>query len=476
MTTVGIIGAGPAGLVAAKSVREEGLHPVVFDQASQIGGLWRAEGGKAWAGMRTNVSRYTCMFSDFPWPDGHDLFPTQADMAAYLNRYATAFGLNSCLRLGEGIEKVRQTKTGRWILTTRDDRIRTVDHLIVASGFFSEDQPVTLPGRDKFEGDVVHSSAFTSPQDFRNRKVIVVGGSFSGCEIAAELAQAGTDVTHVLRNPVWVIPPTVPATNMPIDLMFYRRKSSPPQTFLERNQMKAQFLEATFGNPGNSHPSLRLDPEDGNPVYVAVSASYLEMVRRRKISVKITTPDALRKNSMELKIGSTIAADTVIMATGYRSNLEFFSGDVQRSLAYDPEDSFIPALLHKATLPAIDNLGFVGFYRGPYMGIMELQARWLAGMMSGRLSRPGLDEIAAGLEQERRLRDSWPRPQFPHDNYVAFADDFARALGVMPDLHGEDRDLVDNPVIPSQYRLQGPHANREVALRVIKSLPRYEGP
>ena len=36
----------------------------------------------------------------------------------------------------------------------------------------------------------------------------------------------------------------------------------------------------------------------------------------------------------------------------------------------------------------IRGMAFVGMYRGPYFGVMELQARWAAGVLSGRLPAP----------------------------------------------------------------------------------------
>lgn len=37
---VGIIGAGPAGLVTAKYLLDEGLKPTIFEISDQLGGQW----------------------------------------------------------------------------------------------------------------------------------------------------------------------------------------------------------------------------------------------------------------------------------------------------------------------------------------------------------------------------------------------------------------------------------------------------
>ncbi len=60
------------------------MRPTVFERATEIGGLWRPGSGAAWPGMATNLSRYSCGFSDFPWPAGAPDFPRQPNMFDYL--------------------------------------------------------------------------------------------------------------------------------------------------------------------------------------------------------------------------------------------------------------------------------------------------------------------------------------------------------------------------------------------------------
>lgn len=67
---VAVVGAGPSGLVAAKSLQEEGLEAVVFEQADGVGGQWYGPSAHSgvWPGMRANTSKTLDAFSDFPPP------------------------------------------------------------------------------------------------------------------------------------------------------------------------------------------------------------------------------------------------------------------------------------------------------------------------------------------------------------------------------------------------------------------------
>lgn len=56
---VAVVGAGPAGLIAARYLASEGFHPVVFDAAPRVGGHWRVgdADSSVWPGMRTKIGR-----------------------------------------------------------------------------------------------------------------------------------------------------------------------------------------------------------------------------------------------------------------------------------------------------------------------------------------------------------------------------------------------------------------------------------
>src|SRR5262249_21495440 len=153
-----------------------------------------------------------------------------------------------------------------------------------------------------------------------------------------------------------------------------------------------------------------------------------------------------------LDTGTTVSCDAIIWCTGYRPKLPLLSAETLAALDFDPDELLQPLLLHKCTLhPDLPSRAFVGLYRGPSFGVIELQARWSCAVLSGQLPLPSRERMHAGLEKERAIRRLRPRPQFPHGGYVGFADSIASELGVLPDVEA----LWDEPVIPAHYRLRG---------------------
>lgn len=118
---VAIIGGGPAGLVAAKSLLEEGLQPTIFEQSSNIGGQWNAPAAYSgvWKTMRANTSKVTMCFSGLPFDEELPMFLTNQQAHAYLLKYAKQFGLNERGRLNSKVEMISRANDGSWSVESK---------------------------------------------------------------------------------------------------------------------------------------------------------------------------------------------------------------------------------------------------------------------------------------------------------------------------------------------------------------------
>eukprot|EP01063_Lacrimia_lanifica_P000681 TRINITY_DN10355_c0_g1_i1.p1 TRINITY_DN10355_c0_g1~~TRINITY_DN10355_c0_g1_i1.p1 ORF type:complete len:589 (+),score=149.70 TRINITY_DN10355_c0_g1_i1:62-1768(+) len=511
---VGIIGAGPGGLVAARHALDEGLTPVIYEKRAACGGVWGGgTGGKVWPGMRTNLSKHSCQFRDHAWGEDADLFPTEGAMREYLEGYVERFGLAPYIRYDTEVVAVVPAGdfpdpssgvpyTGGWRVATRPagtagaGEEEDVDCVIVASGIFGTPAwPRGVAGAEDGGGGgaVVHAQDYKGVgarlEGSGTRRVLVLGGSLTGVEIAADVAKRhpNTEVVHAFRRPFYVVPRMLPCGGgrLPLDLVFYTRKfygsgttpvprpvrlapadeaepapPSPcqdppapaaptptPPTPTPQQRAKHAYLLALCSGQQDVHPAVRLPdtlPADA-PIYSAVSDGYLDAVRAGRVTPVCEAAGGGRVMAMtehegrvrvEFSNAEAEVFDVAICATGYKGAVGYLAPEVRRLIRHDADDTLQPAVLYMGTVhPGCPTLCFVGFYKGPYFPVMELQALWAARLFAGRVALPSAAELAEGLAAELAIRAAVPRPQFPHPDYVAFADRIACLAGEPFDLH-----------------------------------------
>jgi dimethylaniline monooxygenase (N-oxide forming) len=486
-SSLAVIGAGPAGLATTAAALAAGLRPTVFEHTGELGGVWRTGGG-AWPGMRTNLSRYTCCFSTLPWPAGSPDFPRRNELLSYLHTYAERFLCGADRRMHCAVTGIERSARG-WRVDWQESpgaehpgRVGSAyfNAVAIASGFSSRPEIPALSGLDRFAGQTRHSSNYPGPADLAGRRVVVVGTAFSGAEIAVELAEAGAEVTAVMARPMWILPRYVPRQSgrfVPLDLVAYRHQRAPgkaadSQAQFEANRRRIAFLRKVGINPGDLAPRLWLDPNGTGPHYALISDQLPRFVRSGLITLAAARATELDQGAVLLDDGSRHGADAVIWCTGYRPDLSFLPESVLRTVQYEPVDLMQPLILHQSTFhPELPGLAFIGLYKGPFFGVIELQARWACAVFAGHLPAPERPAADAGLAAEQRIRAARPRPQFPHGDYPAFADSLASELGILP-AGGPDPDhnwWWDAPLIPAHYRLVGPGAAPEEAAAAISA-------
>jgi dimethylaniline monooxygenase (N-oxide forming) len=484
---VAVIGAGPSGLAAGKAALECGLRPTIFETSHKAGGLWRCGDGLVWRGMRTNLSKWMCSFSDYPWAEAADEFPLASEVEDYLQAYATHFGVGDHIAFGERVTSIDfGSGAGKVSITGPSMPPRQFDGILCASGIFARPFTPPLPGMADFKGRSCHSGEYRCATEFEGKRVAVIGASLTGVEISAHLAEHGIGTVLFFGRPVWILPRYTPAgageKTVPVDLILYRRGSLVSADAAPGAQARylaiAKYFQQMFGNPGDVHEALRA-PVDGTPPHVAISDTFLGHVASGAIIPVPERVSSLRADSVVTTAGRSVFVDAIIFCTGYETDLSFLPPAAKAIIDYDASDKLVSHIAYLTVMhPELQSIFFVGQYRSPYFGVIELQARWAAMVLAGELPRPAPFAVKAGLKTEHAIRALRPRPQFPHSDYVLFADSIARELGVHPE--GVERSALqkamnEGPVIPAQYRLRGPRANPEIAAGTVLSACRRAG-
>lgn len=202
--TVCVIGAGALGLTAMKSFLEEGFEVTGFESRDYVGGLWKNSPDANISVHATTVfnsSKWRTAFSDFPFDDQADTYPTAEQIHHYLESYADQFRLRTHYQLATKVlHIVYQPDIQKWGVTVQDisspaKKTRTVkfDKVCIATGAFHTPRWPRLKSLDSFQGRVLHSIDFHDGRDFQGQNVLLVGLHATAqdvcCALAAGLAR-----------------------------------------------------------------------------------------------------------------------------------------------------------------------------------------------------------------------------------------------------------------------------------------------
>lgn len=357
-------------------------------------------------------------------------------------------------------------------LNTQLTHSRDFGGVVVATGFFHTPRwPTFLSNHiDRRESDkkdhpkLMHSVDYRTHKTFRNKNVAVIGSSFSALEIASDITRSAARVVNVVPSVPWVLPRWITTfrpvelstkedgvngstiTILPADLVLYQRSQPYPQmtekTWLTPKDCRDRhlFLRSVVGHK-QRNSKLGEPTNFDEPPLVAISDEYLDLVREDKIEIVhgrlvgidddgSLTIRHIESNADDVSHSQLVMLDDidhVICCTGYAPQLQdLLSPEILATLEYEPDDSFSPLTLAWDTLhPSLPHLAFCGMYRGPYMGIMELQARLAAGVMCGKLSLSG-EQIQSAIMASKSIRNASPRAQFPHFDYPGFMDSLSQ--------------------------------------------------
>ncbi|KAF9240381.1 FAD/NAD(P)-binding domain-containing protein [Melanogaster broomeanus] len=217
--SVGIIGAGAAGLITGYTLLQDGFENVqLLTRDKSPGGVWAK--GRVYPGVSINNVHGEFRFSPLPMPPpslqqetGNRL--SGEDMSAYMERFAETF-LPGRIRFETEIVDIRRGEgDSGWDvevqdLNTNTKHVLSYDRIVLCTGGCS--QPLIPEGLSAksavqagFRGPVMHSSEFASHVDqiLNDAKlnpdysVVVVGGGKSAQDLSAYLACQGVNVTVV---------------------------------------------------------------------------------------------------------------------------------------------------------------------------------------------------------------------------------------------------------------------------------------
>uniref|UniRef100_A0A8C4LYW4 Flavin-containing monooxygenase n=1 Tax=Equus asinus TaxID=9793 RepID=A0A8C4LYW4_EQUAS len=225
---VAVIGAGVSGLGAIKICLEEGLEPTCFERSNDIGGLWRyeekVEAGRPsiYKSVTSNALKEMTAFSDYPFPDHFPNYLHNSKIMEYIRMYLKHFHLKKHIQ--SKVCSVRKhsdlSSTGQCDVVVEVEgkqKFFVFDGVMVCTGLYTNP---FLPLQN-FPG----IGEYKTPEEFRGKKIIVVGIGNSGIDLAIELSHVVAQVFLSTRQVAWIWN-RVWDNGMPMDTVLFTRFNS----------------------------------------------------------------------------------------------------------------------------------------------------------------------------------------------------------------------------------------------------------
>jgi cation diffusion facilitator CzcD-associated flavoprotein CzcO len=418
-----VVGAGPCGLTTLKNLIAAGLDDVVcYDESDTIAGTWvfneRLERTSVYESTHIISSKSLSSFEDYPMPSDYPDFPSHQQMRAYFEDYARHFGLIPYIRLQTHVEKASLRPDGRWMvtLTGPDGTSEEVfDHLFVCSGHLRDPSVPAYPGT--FSGETLHSRAFKRPEPFRNKRVLVVGGGNSACDLAVDISRVASRTCISMRRGYYIVPKVM--FGRPVDVLYarLRKRSWLPRSVLQ--SLMTGLLRLSVGpweKYGLATPKLPLFA-----MHPTLNINILSALRDGTVLPR-SGIEGFDGQRVRFNDGTSEPFDTIVWATGFRISFPFLETSV---VDWDTEHS--PPLYLKMMHRKIKTLFFIGLFQpiGCIWRLADHQARIAALQITRVLQRPA--DIEARIARENRT-PHWQFDGAPRHAVEVDFHDFRREL------------------------------------------------
>ncbi|KIK35842.1 hypothetical protein CY34DRAFT_95417 [Suillus luteus UH-Slu-Lm8-n1] len=323
--TVLIVGGGQSGLMTAARLRRLGIRALIIEKNARVGDSWR----------QRNAS------STFP------KYIPKGKVANFLDSYAVDHEL--CIWLSSRVQStpVYDSSSARWTVEVqRGDRTVFINpkHVVLATGSGSPRIP-TWNGMDEFQGALYHSDLHKDAEQFRGKRVVVVGAGNASADICEDfVAHGAAEVTMVQRSATCVVSSsTAEQTHFnspfpdgtPIEEYDFHANSMPHAFLLQLNlsggvqhmKMLDKELHEALSKVG-FNLTWELSPGSGEVGFEGFVLNRLtagtmldigcgKLIIEGRVKIKQGQDIShLDKDGITFKDGSKLPADVIVLATG----------------------------------------------------------------------------------------------------------------------------------------------------------------
>ncbi len=381
---VAVIGVGPSGITALKNLLDQGIDALAFDRNAEVGGNWIYSENESHSSVfeTTHIisSKTLSQYEDFTFddfdPEAAD-YPDHDTLRRYFQAYARKFNLYPNIQFGTLVKHCQGVDGQTWHVITEKDGVEvthTFTHLVVSNGHHWKPRYPEYPG--EFSGEFIHSHNFKKAAPFAEKRVLVIGGGNSACDVAVETSRVSKMTAISWRRGYQIVPKFF--FGKPSDKFAETSKWLPIKI---RGFFNKVLLRIMLGD--NSQYGLRPINGPFGATHPTINDELLHKIRHGKVKPRL---DITRFDGKKVVFedGKSEEFDSIIACTGYWLSHPFFD---QNFIDYSKGP--VPLYL-KMFHPEYQNLYFIGMFQplGCIWPGSELQSKLMAQELIGKWKRP----------------------------------------------------------------------------------------
>ena len=333
-----VVGGGQAGLSIAARLTQLQVDTLIVDREQRIGDNWRNRYHALTLHNQVQVNHLPYM----PFPPNWPTYIPKDKLAGWFEAYVESMELNywTATQFAGGAYDEREE---RWsvVLRRADGTKREMHprHVVMATGVSGIANLPDVPSLRNFGGKILHSSQYDDGAAWKGKNVLVIGTGNSGHDIAQDLYSSGAKVTLVQRSSTLVvnIEPSAQlayalydeglpledcdliTTSIPLALakkshiLLTEQAKALDKELLDGLERKGFRLD--FGEDGTGWQFKYLTR--GGGYYFNVGCSDL-IVEGEIGLVQFSAIAGFVAEGARMRTGETIAADLIVLATGYK--------------------------------------------------------------------------------------------------------------------------------------------------------------
>ncbi len=336
-----IVGAGISGIGAAYFLQDRcpDRTYAILEGRAEIGGTWDLF---RYPGIRSDSDMHTLGYSFKPWREAKAIADGPS-IKRYLEETIEENGIDRHIRYHHHVTSASwSSETARWTIfaqrrDTGEPVTLTCNFLSMCSGYYSYRGGYTpeLPGRERFQGTIVHPQEWPEDLDYKGKRVVVIGSGATAMTLIPAMAPDVAHITMLQRSPTYVISmpdkdrvantlrKVLPERaayaitrwkNIKFQQYAYRKTRTDPE------MVRKKLLDAVRKELGPDYDVEKHFTPTYNPwdqrLCLLPNSDLFEAIRSGQASVATDHIETFTETGIRLQSGEELEADIIVTATG----------------------------------------------------------------------------------------------------------------------------------------------------------------